>query len=79
MSLDIVSRNDWPHDPWERVEQNIALRAAIARLTDKQREALYLWMCGYTQEEIGERLGIARTTVEGRLHRAIERFREILR
>ena len=54
------------------------LERAIQGLTDKQREALALWLQGYTQEEIGKALGITRRAVGRRLERAFERMRRCL-
>ena len=59
-------------------ETRLDIEAAIEGLTEKQREALLLWLEGYTQEEIGERLGINHANVCRRVERAIERLREIL-
>jgi RNA polymerase sigma factor (sigma-70 family) len=53
------------------VEQRIALREAIAGLTDKQREALELWLCDYTQEEIAEIVGTTQQAVSLRITEAM--------
>ena len=58
-------------DPWDDVELLMDVREALAQLTDKQREALALWLEGYTQAEIGERLGISERGAGRRLKRAI--------
>ena len=78
MSIDIVLRDEFPDDPQGRVERRLILQEAIEELTPKQREALALWMQGYTQEEIGERVGITQRTVGRRLERAFKRIREYL-
>ncbi len=52
------------------------LRAAIKRLTPKQRTALALYLDGHTQAEIGERLGgIKRAAVCRLLQRAYQAIR----
>lgn len=45
------------------VEELMDVERALARLTPRQREVLLLTVMGWTQEEIGERLGIARQVV----------------
>jgi len=52
------------------------LERAIARLTPKQRAALWLWCQGYTQEEIAAALGIAHQQVSSRIWRGIARLRD---
>ena len=59
-------------------ETRLDIEAAIEGLTDKQREALLLWLEGYTQEEIGERLGITHQAVSRLTERAVERIQESL-
>ena len=59
-------------------DTRIDLQAAMATLTDKQRDALELWVQGYTQEQIGEMLGIRQQPAGRRVERAIERMREFL-
>ena len=61
----------------EMCELRIDLERAIARLTPKQRLALSLWLQGYTQEEIGQRMGIAQKNVHMLLWRALERLKGI--
>lgn len=65
-------------DPWDDIELLMDVREALAQLTDKQREALVLWLAGYTQAEIGERLGVSRQAVTERIAGAIERIREMV-
>jgi len=45
------------------VEELMDVECAMARLTPRQREVLLLTVMGWTQEEIGERLGIERSVV----------------
>ena len=45
------------------VDLRLDLRRACSRLTERQRAVLVLVLEGYTQEEIGEMLGIAQPTV----------------
>jgi len=58
----------------EEVDDLVDVRRAVARLTARQREVLALTVAGWTQEEIGERLGIARETVKTHLARAREQI-----
>ena len=55
-------------------ETRIDLEAAANSLTDKQRQALAMWLEGYTQEEIGEELGVWHQQVSSRIDRAIGRL-----
>ena len=64
------------YDAW--ASMSLEMRQAGECLTEKQREAVTLHLLGYTQEEIGERLGVARTAIEGRLKRAFERIQKFL-
>ena len=61
-------------DPWPGVDDLLDIRAACATLTDRQREVLALSVEGYTQREIGERLGIAQQTVGETLAAAREKL-----
>lgn len=54
----------------EAIDDLVDVRRAIARLTARQREVLALTVAGWTQEEIGERLGIARRVVGEHLAKA---------
>jgi len=51
------------------------LERAAARLTERQRQALWLWCQGYTQEEIARRLGVWQQQVSSRIWRGIARLR----
>jgi len=51
------------------------LERALARLTPKQRAALWLWCQGYTQEAIATALGAKRTAITMRIMRACEAMR----
>jgi len=62
----------------DKVEQAIDLNAAIAQLTERQREVALLVAQGYTQEEIGERLGIAQRVVSQHWQAAVSRLGEFL-
>jgi len=57
-----------------RCELRIDLERACRGLTARQRQALALWLQGYTQREIGEMMGIRRWTVCGLLRRAFRRL-----
>ena len=57
---------------------DLATAIAMARLTDRQREALRLvYEEDLTQEEAGKRLGIAQKNVSEALDRAIENIAEV--
>ena len=45
------------------IDLRLDLQRACARLTERQRAVLALVLEGYTQREIGERLGIERSVV----------------
>ena len=74
--MDIIPRENRVLDPWMAVDERLDLMAALAQLTDKQREAVTLWAMGYTQAEIGERCGVGRPAITRRIRRGIEALRE---
>lgn len=47
----------------EAIDTLVDVERAVTRLTDRQRAVLALVVEGWTQEEIGERLGIGQCTV----------------
>jgi len=51
------------------------LQRACARLTERQRAVLCMVLEGYTQREIGERLGMAQQTVADEWLRIMEELR----
>jgi RNA polymerase sigma-70 factor, ECF subfamily len=60
-------------------EQGATVRAALAGLTDPQRQVLELaYFSGLSQSEIAERLGEPLGTVKSRTHVALSRLRELL-
>lgn len=40
------------------VENKIDVERAIGRLSRREAAVLYLWVTGYTQAEIGEKMGV---------------------
>ena len=48
------------------------LAPLLAQLTPHHREALLLWVDGYTQEEIGKRMGVTHQSVSRYIARARE-------
>ncbi len=45
------------------VENKIDVERAMGRLSYREAAVLYLWVTGYTQEEIGEAMGCDQSTV----------------
>jgi len=62
----------------DKVEQAIDLNAAIAQLTERQREVALLIAQGYTQTEIGERLEISQQVVSEHWQAAVSKLRAFL-
>jgi RNA polymerase sigma-70 factor (ECF subfamily) len=61
----------------ERAEQ---VRAALERLTDRERELLLLkYTEDWSYQQMAEHLGLSASAVESRLHRARQRLRDQLR
>ena len=54
------------------------LRAALMRLSEEQRNALYLWQEGYSMEEIAEIQKVPAGTIKSRIVRANDSLRKIL-
>ena len=60
-----------------RIEAIKKMRKALTKLTDKQKEVLYLsFQKEMTQEAIAEILGIKRTSVQDRLDGALKKLRK---
>ena len=62
----------------DQVDEMLDLDAAIAQLTERQREVALLVAQGYTQQEIGERLGITHQVVSEHWQIAVAKLREFL-
>ena len=60
----------------ERIDMRVDLERVAARLTRKQRLALWLWVLGYTQEDIGDALGVGQPAIAMRIKRARETIQE---
>jgi len=45
------------------VENKIDVERAMGRLSRREAAVLYLWVTGYTQEEIGEAMGVNQSTI----------------
>jgi DNA-directed RNA polymerase specialized sigma24 family protein len=54
----------------------VDLERATARLTSKQRLALWLWVLGYSHEEIADQCDVGRTAITMRISRARETIQE---
>lgn len=62
------------HNPLQSqvdIEQSIALAEAVDGLPDRLRRVYGLWKAGYTNQEIGHKLGIDRETVKRSKHAII--------
>jgi RNA polymerase sigma factor (sigma-70 family) len=55
----------------DTLDDAIDMEAAIDTLTERQRDTLALWLLGYTQQEIAEKMGVNQSTVSRRLGRAV--------
>ncbi len=53
----------------------IDVQDVIAKLTERQRRALMLWLTGYTQEEIAQREGISQRAVSWRIDACLDQIR----
>lgn len=47
----------------DQMDAVIDLAAAMEKLTEKQRQAIKLWVLGYTQQEIAGIMGVSQPTV----------------
>ncbi|MFI8961712.1 sigma-70 family RNA polymerase sigma factor [Streptomyces sp. NPDC053493] len=62
-------------DPFDALAEKIALHEALARLPERQREAVTLcYLLGQTTAEAAEMLGIDAATVRSHLSRALQRL-----
>jgi RNA polymerase sigma-70 factor (ECF subfamily) len=63
----------------ERQEQSVRLAAALARLPDKQRQAVELrHLRGLSLAEVAAEMDTTKTAVVGLLHRGVEKLRGLL-
>jgi len=67
---------DSPEEVLERNDRQAAVRAALAELNDRDREALLLKAEGFNYDEIGEALGLAKGAIGTTLARARRRLVE---
>lgn len=65
-----------PDERLEEAEQMEAVRAALDRLSERDREVLLLWDAGLNYDEIAARTGLARKAVGTTLTRARKRLVE---
>lgn len=56
----------------ERIDIRLDLERASEQLTPKQRVTLWLWLQGYTQEEIAQQHGVGQPAIAMRIRRARE-------
>ena len=63
----------------EDADESIALRNALKRLSDEEREILILYYsCGYTSKEISKITGIKDSTLRSKIKRATEKLKALL-
>lgn len=75
----VSSEDTGPMEAAEKHERKDAVRAAIQKLPEAQREVLVLvFYHGLTGPEVAEVLDISEGTVKSRLHRAKEMLRHVL-
>ena len=55
--------NDLFQPDEQGVENKIDVERAIGRLSYREAAVLYLWVTGYTQAEIGEKMGISQQRI----------------
>lgn len=61
------------------VNENIALKNALKKLTDEEREIIILhYTCGYTSKEIGKITGLKDATVRSKISRTAAKLRTML-
>jgi len=51
------------------------VRRAVRRLTPTQRQTLYYWLAGYTQQEIAALVGVTQSAICQRLQTIMEVIR----
>ncbi len=71
-----IAHSATPEDELERHEEHQAVRAALARLSERDREVLLLWDAGLDYDEIAAQTGLARGAVGTTLTRARRRLIE---
>lgn len=70
---------DPPHDLLAAVEQGSAVRSALGKLSDTQRQLVALaYLRGYTHSELAKFLGMPIGTVKTHLHRATIKLKELM-
>jgi RNA polymerase sigma-70 factor (ECF subfamily) len=76
----LVAEQSSPSRLVERQEQSVRLAAALARLPDKQRQAVELrHLQGLTLAEVAAEMDTTKTAVVGLLHRGVEKLRGLLK
>lgn len=70
-------------DTWASVVQGLErdrVRRAMAALPPEQEQVVeMIYYCGFTHQQVAERVGIPLGTVKGRLRLALEKLRQLLR
>lgn len=75
----LVSSASRPDDDVERVERVAAVRAALDRLSERDRQLLLMREEGFKYEEIANVIGVAPASVGTLIARALRRFVEVYR
>jgi len=66
----------------EDVDKRIEIQEAIGQLGHTDRAVLYLWVIGYTQEEIAQMFGFSQSKIcriLGNLHKSINKVAVVYR
>jgi len=64
------------HPELDHVDLCLDAQHAMGRLTAKQQVALWLWVLGYSHQEIAAVTGVGRTAITMRIKRAREMIQE---
>jgi len=75
----LAAEQSSPSERMERHEQTLRLASALARLPDKQRQAVELrHLQGLSLAEVAQELACSKAAVVGLLHRGVSKLRELL-
>ena len=74
---DHVAAYEQPDDAYEREETRLRVRAALAQLSERDRDVLLLQAEGFDYDEIAQATGLARGAIGTTLARARKRMLEV--